>query len=120
MKPELWIEQLWREFKENTLEELKLLLLSTLTKVGNKTIEEAVNIVDAIRAHHVGERFILTIANVTRDLVHAVVCDENFCACSLNTEMGEIKSSQTVLVAFTLPIPPVGTDASWMYRHIVA
>jgi hypothetical protein len=124
MDSELLILKLWREFKETTLETLRLLLLGELLQRDEdfvevtdeasalrsaKAFDKAAAKVNAIRAHRGPKSLVIRIFGIAEDIVHSVLCCDEFCTCRPDSKL---KSADSVVrVQFDLPSPGLMADS---------
>ena len=110
------IERLWKEFRENTLEELKLLLLNKLCPDGatSAAVGKVWTILSSMRARIKGNALIVTILGVEQSVVHDALCDEEFCYCHPDGEIKLPPEPGAARLAIHFPLPssdtPIFTD----------
>ncbi|NQV88848.1 MAG: hypothetical protein HQ488_00805 [Parcubacteria group bacterium] len=133
MDPELLIVKLWREFKETTLEMLKLLLLKELVERDDdfvevtdrasaircaKAYDRATAKVEAIRARRGSKTLVIQIFGIAEEIVHSVLCHEEFCTCRPDGKLTSRNSE--VRVRFELPSPGLIADSSCFSSFVMA
>ncbi len=133
MDLDLLIMKLWREFKETTLETLKLLLLERLLDRDDDFVEVTQGAtkdvlarrysaftmaqakVDAIRVIRSAKALILHIVDIDESVIHEALCSEGFCACHPDSEI--IAAPRWVAVRFKLPTPTMLQIAEVPFLH---